>query len=257
MGELTGTDRPGATLQGIHVDAVDLAQLLERVRAFVDDPEPRTVAYVNVHVLNTAAEDAPLTEFLAGVDLCYADGKGVVLGARLTGQDLPERMTGADWIHDLADACVTHGWKLGWVGGEDGVTAEAAEVMKAAHPGLDVVATHHGFFERTGPEHDALVDKLNAAAPDIILVGMGTPYQEHWVASARHRLHAPVVWCLGATADFISGRTSRGPAFLYNNQEWLARLFVEPRRLWRRYLIGNPRFLARMIRARGQARPDG
>jgi N-acetylglucosaminyldiphosphoundecaprenol N-acetyl-beta-D-mannosaminyltransferase len=237
-------------LQGIPVDALTLPELLSTVERWVEDRERRTVAYVNVHVLNVAAGDAELTAFLQGVDLCYADGKGVVLGAKLVGRELPGRMTGADWIEDLAEMAVEHGWRLGWVGGEYGVTAAAARVLAARHPGLQVVEAPHGYFPRSGPGHDALIARLNDARLDMLLVGMGTPIQERWVAAARAQLEVPVVWCLGATADFISGKVSRGPELLYKNQEWLARLVTDPRRLWKRYLVGNPRFLARMIRER-------
>jgi N-acetylglucosaminyldiphosphoundecaprenol N-acetyl-beta-D-mannosaminyltransferase len=236
-----------ATLQGIPIDAVTLDELLERVGGWVDAHARRTVGYVNVHVLNVAADDPALTAFLRGLDLCYADGGGVVLGARLTGQQLPGRMTGADWIYDLGALAAQRGWRLGWLGGEPGVTTKAAEVLAERCPGLVVAGTWHGYFPREGPEHDALLAEIAAAKLDLLLVGMGTPIQEHWVASARDRLEVPVVWCLGATADFVSGKVDRGPAWLHQNQEWLARLITEPGRLWRRYLIGNPRFLGRML----------
>lgn len=203
-----------------------------------------------MHVLNVAADDDALTAFLAGVDVCYCDGGGVVLGAKILGRELPERMTGADWIWDLAERAAAEGWRLAWVGGEPGVTAAAADKLREHAPALQVVYTHHGFFPREGPEHDAVIDALNAARPDVVLVGMGTPVQERWVAAVRSRLDAPVVWCLGATADFVSGKVPRGPKWLHSHQEWLARLLVDPRRLWRRYLLGNPRFLLRMVRDR-------
>ena len=95
-----------------------------------------------------------------------------------------------------------------------------------------------------------MIEAINAAKPDLVLVGMGSPLQEQWVTRWRSEVDAPVVWCLGATADFISGKVSRGPAFLHQRQEWLARLFVDPKRLWSRYLIGNTRFLGRILRSK-------
>lgn len=227
---------------------MDLGGLLQRVGELVEAGRASTVAYVNVHVFEVAATDPLLQDFLRGVDLCYADGAGVVLAARLLGQELPGRLTGADWIHDLAAEACVRGWRLAWIGGEPGVTEEAARLLVQAHPGLQVVHTDHGFRQ----VYD--LDALNAAKPDIVLVGMGTPVQEHWVRGHRQGIEAPVVWCLGATADFVSGRVDRGPAWLHDRQEWLARLVVEPRRLWRRYLVGNPRFLARVVRQRWSSR---
>jgi N-acetylglucosaminyldiphosphoundecaprenol N-acetyl-beta-D-mannosaminyltransferase len=202
------------------------------------------VAYLNVHVANLAAKDPKLAAFLNSVDICYCDGEGIRLGARLLGEHLPERMTGADWIWSLA-ARAEGRWKLAWIGGEPGVTHEAAEVLKAKHPGLDIHCDH-GFYRND--RFGEVVEKLNAAKPHIVLVGMGTPLQEEWVQTWRESVDAPVVWCLGATADILSGRVSRGPQFLYERQEWLARLVVDPKRMWSRYLFGNARFLVQIAR---------
>ena len=211
-----------------------------------------TVAYTNAHVYNECARHPDLRAFLAGVDICYADGKGVVLAAQLLGHQLPGRMTGADWIEDLAARAAADGWRLAWLGGEPGVTARAASELAGRHPGLQVVLTEHGFHGPT--EQAALVARLNAARPDLLLVGMGTPVQERWVRDHRDQLDIPVVWCTGATADFVSGEVSRGPASLHHEHEWLARLLVDPRRLWRRYLVGNPLFVARVLRQRWTGR---
>lgn len=240
---------PPIDVLGLPVHPVDLAGLLDAVAEQVGSGGRCTVAYLNVHVANVAATNPDLARFLKeDVDICYCDGAGVVLGARLLGHELPGRLTGADWIWDLAGLCVERGWRLFWMGGEPGVTAEAAAKLRARHPALDVV-TDHGFHQ--GPEAElALVERINAAGPHLLLVGMGTPVQELWVARWRASLEVPVVWCLGATADFVSGRVSRGPAFLHRRAEWLARLLTEPQRLWKRYLLGNPRFLARVVRKR-------
>jgi N-acetylglucosaminyldiphosphoundecaprenol N-acetyl-beta-D-mannosaminyltransferase len=232
---------------GLPVDVLDRRGMLEQVRKMVAAGAPKTLAYLNVHVVNSARDDAVLKGFLQGVDLCYADGQGIVLGARLQGKHLPERMTGADWIWDLAKLAESQGWTLAWVGGEPGVSQAAAETLREKHPKLKL-HSEHGFYS---PEQTpALLARINAAEPDIVLVGMGTPTQEHWTAEHRSALSAPVVWCLGATADFVSGKTDRGPGFLNQNAEWLARLITEPERLWKRYLLGNPLFIARVIKER-------
>lgn len=234
-------------LLGLPVDVLDRAAMLAQVREMISGGAPKTVAYLNVHVVNSARRDPELTRFLQGVDLCYADGQGIVLGARLQGKHLPERMTGADWIWDLAALAESEGWTLAWVGGEPGVSEHAAKVLREKHPKLELHAEHGFHSPAQTPE---LLARINAAAPDIVLVGMGTPVQEQWAATNRPKLQAPVLWCLGATADFVSGKTDRGPGFLNQNAEWLARLLTEPGRLWKRYLLGNPLFIARVLRER-------
>ncbi len=237
------TDR--INILGVGVDGCTWSELVERVAALVQGAGKATVAYANIHVLNTAVTDAALRGFLNAADVCYCDGAGVRLGANVLGEQIRERMTGADWIYDLGREAQGRGWRLFWLGSEPGVTEAAARVLMEQNPGLHI-DSDHGYHDKTGAPNDALIARINAAHPHIVLVGMGTPVQEAWVAANRARIDAPVVWVLGATADFVSGKVSRGPAVLYNNQEWLARLLTEPRRLWRRYLIGNTVFLGRV-----------
>ena len=237
-------------VQGVEVSALDVERLLDRVGGWVDSRSTVTVSYVNAHVLNVAAKDEELSYFLAYLDLCYCDGLGVVLGARILGHQLPRRMTGADWIEDLANRAAREEWRLGWVAGRSGVVDEAVQRLQARHPGLRFPVQSQGYFVAGSKEEEELLRAVKDARLDILLVGMGTPTQEAWVRRLRERLDVPVVWCVGATADFVAGRVSRGPRWLHENQEWLARLIVEPRRLWRRYLLGNPRFLLRMVRHR-------
>jgi N-acetylglucosaminyldiphosphoundecaprenol N-acetyl-beta-D-mannosaminyltransferase len=226
---------------GIGVDPLTRAELLGRVAELVNAGERSTVAYVNVHVHNEAMRHADLRAFLTGAALCYCDGNGIVWGARALGGALPERMTGADWIWDFA-AMAEGRWRVFWMGGEPGVAERAAEVLRERHPGLSV-ATEHGFHTNIAP----VLAKINAYQPHILLVGMGTPTQERWVARWREALDVPVVWVLGATHDFVAGNVPRGPAWLHTDHEWLARLVADPKRLWRRYLLGNTRFIARIL----------
>lgn len=234
------------SLLGLPVDVLDRAGLLQAVSEFIAAGSPRTVAYLNVHVANLAATDDRLKRFLNSVDLCYCDGEGIRFGAKLLGEELPERMTGADWIWDLA-ALAEGKWKLAWMGGEPGVTLQAAEVLREKHPQLEILCDH-GFYRNDG--YPEVIAKINRFNPDIVLVGMGSPLQEQWVEDWRSQLNAPVVWCLGATADFVSGKVDRGPHWLHQRQEWLARLMVDPQRLGRRYLVGNTQFVARILKAK-------
>ncbi len=247
-----GHDAPRrAELLGLPVHPVDRAGLLAAVDDMVASGGRHTLAYANVHTWNTALDTPDLAAFYRLCDLVYCDGEGIRLGARALGVDLPERMTGADWIWDLAAHAAAEGHRIYWVGGREGVAAQAALRLREAHPGLAVAGTHHGYFDHAGAGSDAVVRAINRAAPQIVLVGFGTPLQERWIARVRGDLDAPVVWALGATADFVSGTLSRGPAVLHQHGlEWLARLLVEPRRLWRRYLVGNARFAARIAAAR-------
>jgi N-acetylglucosaminyldiphosphoundecaprenol N-acetyl-beta-D-mannosaminyltransferase len=176
-----------------------------------------------------------------------------MLAARLLGRRIPERITYADWAWRLAAFAEAEGFSVYLLGARPGVAQEAARRLQARYPDLEIVGVHHGFFDHAAGslENEAVVREINDARPDILLVGMGMPLQEYWLMENQDRLQGGVVLTGGAVFDYVSGGLRRGPrALTHSGFEWLARLLVEPRRLWRRYLIGNPLFLLRVLRQR-------
>ena len=232
---------------GIPVDPMPSDTLIENIER-LHAHGSATITYANVHVVNLAQDDMALSAFLHNADLVYCDGNGLRLGAHLLGSSIPARMTGADWIWDLAQHAEGK-WRLYWLGGADGVAEKAAQELRERYPELEI-QTDHGFHAQSGPEDAAVVKRINDYAPDILLVGMGTPTQECWVDARRTSIDAPVVWCIGATADVLAGVETRGPKWLTDRAEWLSRLWANPSDKWRRYLVGNPLFVARVLRSR-------
>ena len=235
---------------------VDLGRpedLLDRIRGWVGEgrAEPRQVLYANAHVLNRALGDPELREALEQADLVTCDGVGVQLAARALDRPVPDRMTAADWIWGLAATCAQAGHAVFLLGSAPGVAQRAAQALEAACPGLRVAGHHHGFFALGSPEEDRVVEAINAARPGIVLVGMGTPKQELWIRRTAHRLDADVLWSVGALFDVVSGAVPRAPGVLTDHGlEWIFRLAIEPGRMWRRYLLGNPAFVGRVLGAR-------
>ena len=139
-----------------------------------------------------------------------------------------------------------------------GSSAQAAAALRRWYPRLDVEGTHHGYFEIGSPHSERVLEHISEHRPDILLVGMGTPQQELWVDRYCDRVEAGVVWTVGALFDYLSGRTPRAPHWISDHGfEWIFRLVVEPRRMWRRYLLGNPAFLHRVWGERRRARGPG
>jgi len=234
-------------LLGVKIDALRLGQLLDLVLSAATQRRALRVMYVNVHCMNVSARDAGYRQILNEADIVYCDGTGVRLGARIAGRPLPERMTGADWIHRLCALCVDHELSLFLFGSTDEIIDEASIRLKDEHFGLEIAGTASGYATR-----DSLVGEMNRSGADILLVGMGTPTQEKWISEHAAELEIPVVWAVGALFDFVSGRLPRGPRWMTDHGlEWVSRLLVEPRKLWRRYLIGNPLFLWRVLRTYG------
>jgi N-acetylglucosaminyldiphosphoundecaprenol N-acetyl-beta-D-mannosaminyltransferase len=156
-------------------------------------------------------------------------------------------MTGADWIHDLCALCVEMRSTLYFLGAARGVAEEAARRLGRRHPGLRVIGMSHGFSE--GDEADAIAAEIARLSPDVVVVAMGSPRQEIWMAEMAPRTGASVVWAAGGALDYASGRLRRAPRFLIRlGLEWLGRALIEPRRLGPRYLVGIPRFLLAVLR---------
>jgi N-acetylglucosaminyldiphosphoundecaprenol N-acetyl-beta-D-mannosaminyltransferase len=224
-----------------------LSDLLERVSGFAHDGQRHRVMYANIHVLNIASHDLELRRILNAADIVYCDGSGVRWGARLLGVALPERMTGADWIHPACQRWEAEGLRVFFLGGVSNVAERAVAKLTRLYPALNLVGAHSGFFDDSA----AVVAAINTAQPDVLLVGMGTPVQERWIDENFDHLGVPVVWGMGALMDFVSDQVQRGPRWMTDHGfEWLARLVTEPRRLWKRYLVGNPLFLWRVLKQR-------
>lgn len=232
------------------MDPVTVAELHARILGFVREGGHALVLHANVHGLNLCYRDPGLRSFFNVASLVFCDGSGVMLAARILGERIPERITYADWTWQLAAFAEREGLSLFFLGARPGVAEIAAVRLEERHPDLKIAGAHHGYFDWTvgAPENEAVVAEINAARPDLLLVGLGMPLQERWLMQNWDRLDARVALTGGAVFDYVSGELKRGPRVLTNNGfEWLARLLIEPGRLWRRYVVGNPIFLARVL----------
>jgi N-acetylglucosaminyldiphosphoundecaprenol N-acetyl-beta-D-mannosaminyltransferase len=238
---------------GVGVDPLTVEELHERMLGFVENGDRALVLHANAHGLNLACRDERLRGFLNGAQIVFCDGAGVMLAARLLGRRIPERITYADWTWKLAAFAEERGFSLFFLGARPGVAEKAARRLEYRFPKLRIAGAEHGYFERTlgSPENEAIIKKINAARPDVLLVGFGMPVQEFWLAENWEKVDANVALTGGAVFDYVSGELRRGPRFLTDRGlESVARLMVEPRRLWRRYVIGNPLFLLRVLKQR-------
>jgi N-acetylglucosaminyldiphosphoundecaprenol N-acetyl-beta-D-mannosaminyltransferase len=207
----------------------------------------------NVYSYNLAYENASLRAFFNQADIVRLDGEGVRWGAKLLGFRTPPRMTWADFAWDLAEYAEQHSFTLFFLGAKPGIAQNAASRLKEHSPNLKFVGIQHGYFDRTSgcAENEAVIEQINVARPNILVIGFGMPVQERWLMENRERIDADVVLTGGAVFDYISGELRRGPRLLTDHGfEWLARLLIEPRRLWKRYIIGNPVFFWRVLKQR-------
>ena len=206
--------------------------------------------YINVHGINTAYKAARFREFINSCPVVSCDGAGVAWAAQRKGLDISARITYADWAVHLARISAQEQLSLYFLGGQPGVAQAAFEALLKSEPELCIAGYQHGYFDKTAgsSENEAVIQAINAAQPDILLVGFGMPLQEYWLEENAARLNASLMLTSGAVFDYISGCLPRGPKWMTDNGlEWLARLIIEPRRLWRRYVLGLPSYIWRLF----------
>lgn len=237
-------------LLGVRIHLLTVNDLVARICASAITRQRVVVAYVNAHGLNLAYEQPRLRDFYnCRAGLVFCDGFGVKWGARLAGLPAPHRYTPPDWIDLLCQVCTQQGQSLYLLGGQAGAAERAAAALVTRHSGLHIAGTHHGYFDKQpeSAQNEAVVRAINAAASDVLLVGFGMPAQEYWLDANWDRLHASVAITVGALFGYLNGDVRRAPHWMTDHGlEWLGRLMAEPGRLWQRYLIGNPTFLARV-----------
>jgi N-acetylglucosaminyldiphosphoundecaprenol N-acetyl-beta-D-mannosaminyltransferase len=206
---------------------------------------------VNAHALNLACRHPEYSRALARGDLIYADGFSVVLAARGLGGHLPEKLTTTDVWPRLCELAVKRGYRFFLLGGEPGLAERARTMALARYPGLRIVGAHHGYFDPGDPE---IVSRINAAAPDILWVGMGDPRQVLWTDAWRRRLEVPLVVTCGGMFKIVAQELARLPhKWRQGGFEWVYRLWQEPH-TWKRYCLGLPAFGLRVLAARWEQR---
>ena len=248
---LDGDGRSASRVLGIPIELAQPAEMLRTITGWVGSGTPHRVMYVNAHVVNESRAIPELRRALESAELVYCDGYGVRLAARVLEVPVPHRMTGADWVWGLAALCEAAGSSLYLLGSDPPIAQQAATRLKRWYPDLNIAGSHHGYFDLDSPHNERVIEDINSRDPDIVIVGMGTPKQELWVQRNAHRLNADVLWTVGALLDYIAGRVPRAPRWLSDNGlEWIFRLAVEPHRMWKRYLLGNPAFLSRVMNER-------
>jgi N-acetylglucosaminyldiphosphoundecaprenol N-acetyl-beta-D-mannosaminyltransferase len=242
----------------ISIDALSLEDAVRAVEGLVDAGRGGTVFTPNVDHVVKAEREPEFRSAYGQANLVLADGAPLVWASRLLGTRLPERVAGSDLVLPLAELAARRGYRLYLLGGAPGDAGRAAEVLRAA--GVLVVGVEAPRID-LGPEGapDALAaaERVSAARPHLVYVALGAPKQEIW--AERHRtVFAPAVAIgVGASLAFIAGTQPRAPRWMSRaGLEWLHRLSREPRRLWRRYLVEDPRFVSILARSMLRRRRD-
>jgi N-acetylglucosaminyldiphosphoundecaprenol N-acetyl-beta-D-mannosaminyltransferase len=237
---------PRVNVLGVGVSAIDPGMALAAIEGWIQRRDPHYVTITGVHGVMESQSDPEVRAIHNRAGLVTPDGMPLVWASRLAGQRHVRRVYGPDLMLAACRRSLETGWRHFLYGGAEGVPELLATRLADRFPGLEITgAFAPPFRPLTDAEDEEIVQRINAARPDIVWVGLSTPKQERWMASHLRRLEAPVMVGVGAAFDFHAGLKRQAPRWIQGTGlEWLFRLITEPRRLWRRYLRNNPVFLA-------------
>lgn len=235
---------------GVGIDRVTRDEAVATATAWLTGAVPggpRHIVTANPEMVMQAQDDPELAAILRAAELVVADGIGLVWASRLLGDPLPHRIPGIELAEALCARAADAGAPVYFVGGEPGVAEKAACNLAHRFPGLRVAGTHHGFF--SADEGVALYDRIEQSGAALVLVAMGVPRQERWIAAARRRISARLLMGVGGAFDVFAGRSRRAPVWMQRlGVEWLFRLVQEPKRV--RRMASLPKFALRVLQER-------
>jgi N-acetylglucosaminyldiphosphoundecaprenol N-acetyl-beta-D-mannosaminyltransferase len=233
---------------GVRVDAVDLDGTLRCFEDALVDRGCKVVHLCNAYNLLLASKHERYREVMNSGDLNLPDGMATVLAGRLLRTPMGSRVAGPDLLAAVCTWGVERSVRHFFYGGTPASLEVMLPAVRSAFPAIKIVGAYAPPFRSLTPdEADDVCQRINGAGAQVVWVGLGTPKQDDWMEAFRHRLDASVLVGVGAAFDFLCGSRRRAPRWMQHaGLEWLHRLSSEPRRLWRRYLIGNPEFVVRL-----------
>lgn len=236
-------------MMGCPFDPITQAQTVERVLAWRDDPvrKSHTIVTVNVAILMMMRDDAELRRSVEQADLVVVDGKPLVWTSRWLRSPVPEKVSGIDLMQRLLQVGGDRRLSIYLLGTTQGRLDALQDVIRQKYPNVRIAGARNGYF--TPAEHPEVIRDIRESRADILFVGMPTPFKDVWCEKYREELETPTILGVGGAFDVIAGFVPRAPRiFQEAGLEWAWRLAMEPRKLWKRYVLTNTRFLALLRR---------
>ncbi|MDN7244632.1 WecB/TagA/CpsF family glycosyltransferase [Planococcus shenhongbingii] len=224
---------------------MDKSLLLDDIRHRLLKNIKTRIFFINAHCFNIAQTDEEYRRQVNEAELVLNDGIGVKVGAALFDIQVKENLNGTDFTPHVLQLINNLNMKLYLLGGKPGVAQKAGERIQKDFPNINIVGYSDGYFRNS----EKKIEEINRLQPDLVLVGLGVPLQENWISKNFEKLDAQVVMGIGAFLDFASGTVKRAPKVIQGlRMEWMFRLLLEPKRMWKRYLIGNVLFFIHVLR---------
>lgn len=207
---------------------------------------------VNVAKLVNMQKDKTLADSIKACDIINIDGMGVVVGARVCGYEVPERVAGVDLFHSLLAMSANRGFPVYLLGATQEVVEQTVQNVMHQYPGLHVAGYHNGYFwDNDGADEQAVVDHIKASGARLLFVAITSPRKENFINNWKDQLGVDFVMGVGGTFDVVAGKVKRAPLWMQRyGLEWFYRVIQEPRRMWKRYLVTNTQFAWLLLRER-------
>lgn len=238
-------------LFNVDFDNYDYEDLMGFMDRTIRAGKPSYILTCNVDHLIKLQSDAHFREVYSQAEAVVADGMPIVWASRLLRSPLKQRVTGSDIVPALGHLLAQRGYRIFLLGAAEGIAERAKHNLEAQFPEIEIVGTYspsYG-FEQNEKECEWITAMIRSKKPDIVLVGVGAPKQEKWIHRYHQQYGAPISIGVGAALDFMAGEVKRAPVFLQRTSlEWVWRLFQEPKRLWKRYLVDDMKFLGLLFR---------
>ncbi len=230
---------------GVQVSATNMPDAVAQIRTWVVSRTRTYVCVTGVHGVMECQNDRRLRDIHNGAGMVTPDGMPLVYVSRMGGHAETMRVYGPDLMAAICMESMATGFRHFFYGATPATLAKLSSRVSERFPGIRIAGTYAPPFRPlTADERSEVATRINESSPDIVWVGLSTPKQELWMADFRERLNAPVLIGVGAAFDFHAGTVRQAPRWMQPLcLEWLFRLMMEPRRLWKRYLVNNPRFL--------------
>jgi len=227
------------------IDALTFGETLVEVDRLIQARRPVQHCVVNASKAVLMDEDPRLREIVSSCALVNADGQSLVWASQILGRPVPERVTGIDLFQALLGLAADRGYGVYFLGATSEILEEAVARARREHPALRICGWHDGYWDAD----DELVNHVRASQPDILFVALPSPRKEYWLAEHLERLDVPFSMGVGGSFDVYAGRAKRAPLWMQRaGLEWSYRFWQEPLRLWKRYLLGNLKFVHLLVK---------
>lgn len=239
--KLNANSKKRIKILGCYLDCLTMEETLIKVEEIIKNNIPKQHVVINASKVLLAKENEKLRKIINSCELINADGMSIIWAGRFLGNKIPEKVSGIDLMYELIKLSELKKYKIYFLGARKEVIELAIENVKRDFPDLNVSGFHNGYFKEE--EDDNVIKDIKNCEADILFVGISSPKKEYWLNKNIIRLNVPFCMGVGGSFDILAGHKKRAPKWIQRiGFEWFYRFIQEPRRLWRRYLIGNVKF---------------